>query len=59
VAIPDGAEADGQLQRLLSRAIAHAKWGDEGLYLTEVRRDPAIAEAAKLFDRAAALSGLR
>ncbi|MFN8575025.1 MAG: S41 family peptidase [Gemmatimonadaceae bacterium] len=59
VVIPDGPVADGQLQRLLRRSIAHAKWGDLGLYLTELRRDPAIAAAAALFDRAQALRGPR
>ncbi len=59
VEIPTGAESDTQLNTLLSRAVAHAKWGDEGMYLTELRRDPAIGEAARHFDRAAALSGIR
>jgi carboxyl-terminal processing protease len=59
VTIPGDTTADDQLQHLLARAIAHAKWGDEGLYLVEARRDPAIADAAKLLDRAAALHGVR
>ncbi|MFN8581329.1 MAG: S41 family peptidase [Gemmatimonadaceae bacterium] len=59
VTIPDGADTDAQLQRALARAIAHARWGDAGLYLLEARRDPAVAQAAAQFDRAAALSGVR
>lgn len=59
VTIPETADADNQLQRILSLAVAHARWGDEGLYLVVARRDPAVTQAAALFNRAAALRGVR
>ena len=59
VAIPGDVAADQQLQHSLARAIANAKWGEEAMYLLEARQDPAVAVAATLLGRAAALRGLQ
>ncbi len=53
VAIP--ADAGDQLQRLLVRSVALAKWGEEGLYRIAAASDPAVETAAKQFERATAI----
>src|SRR3989441_3204775 len=53
VAIP--ADAGDQLQRLLVRSVALAKWGEEGLYRIAGASDPAVETAAKQFERATAI----
>src|SRR6266700_4100825 len=53
VAIP--ADAGDQLQRLLVRSVALAKWGEEGLYRIAAASDPAVETAARQFDRATAI----
>jgi carboxyl-terminal processing protease len=51
--VPEGAEADAHLQRVLTRGIAHAKWGDAGYYRLVAVTDPQVREAAAQFPKAA------
>jgi carboxyl-terminal processing protease len=53
VVIP--ADPDDRLQRVLVRAVALAKWGEVGFYRVAAMSDPAVAAAAKQFDRATAI----
>lgn len=55
--VPDGAEADSQLQRWLSAALARAKLGESAYYRVLVRDDPWIQQSVRAFDRAALLRG--
>ncbi|HEY2375357.1 MAG TPA: S41 family peptidase [Gemmatimonadaceae bacterium] len=55
VMIPAGADADGQLQRMLARAVGRAKFGDAGYYRIAALVDPTVREAAQEFDRASAI----
>jgi carboxyl-terminal processing protease len=48
-------DADDALQRVLTRAVARAKWGREGFYRIVAVSDPAVATAAQQFDRASAI----
>jgi carboxyl-terminal processing protease len=52
VTIPTGPEADAQLERLLLRVVALAKWGDAGLYRVQAALDPEVLSARQAFDRA-------
>lgn len=54
--IPAGDEIDERLARLLALELAESKWGDAGYYRVRAARDPAVVEALKYFDRAAALA---
>jgi len=53
--VPDGPDADAHLQRILVRRVAAAKWGEAGYYRIDAVLDPAIKEAARALDAAAAL----
>ncbi|HET7565689.1 MAG TPA: S41 family peptidase [Gemmatimonadaceae bacterium] len=53
--VPDGAEADTLLERMLVGATARVKFGDAGYYRVSAVLDPAIANAARMFDRAQAI----
>jgi carboxyl-terminal processing protease len=55
--VPDGTEADAHLQRILTRGIARAKWGDAGFYRLVAVTDPQVREAAAQFPRAAQILG--
>jgi hypothetical protein len=48
-------DADERLGRMMLRQIAFAKWGEEGYYRLAAVLDPAVQEAARQFDRAAAI----
>lgn len=49
------ADADSLLQRVLVRAVALAKWGEEGYYRMVAVTDPEVAAALPQFSRAAAI----
>ncbi|MGH7568995.1 MAG: S41 family peptidase [Gemmatimonadales bacterium] len=53
VTIPS--EGDARLERMLLRRIALAKWGDEGYFRLAAVLDPAVKDAGRQFDRAAAI----
>jgi carboxyl-terminal processing protease len=53
VVIP--AEADSVLQRMLLRAVARARFGEEGYYRMAAVLDPVVRRAARQFDRASAI----
>ena len=55
VSIPAGADADAELQRMLIRAVARAKFGDPGYYRIGAIVDPRLRQAAQQFDRASAI----
>lgn len=55
VALPTGPEVDAQLQRVLTRALARAKFGDTGYYRVAALLDPTVRRAAQQFDRASAI----
>jgi carboxyl-terminal processing protease len=57
VVIPAGADADAVLQRVLSGAVAHAKWGDAGAYGVAAMLDPEVKAAVASFQRASSLLG--
>lgn len=57
VAIPEGAEVDARLQRVLVYGVAAVKWGEAGFYRVEAALDPEIAAAVREFPKAAALAG--
>lgn len=59
VPIPSDADADAALQGLLLRSIAYARWGSEGAYQVEARRDGAVREAIGSFSASALLQGPR
>ncbi|HEX4627989.1 MAG TPA: S41 family peptidase [Gemmatimonadales bacterium] len=46
-------DANDRLQRVLTRSVALAKWGEAGYYRIVAASDPAVATAAKQFDQAA------
>ncbi|MBL8987457.1 MAG: PDZ domain-containing protein [Gemmatimonadetes bacterium] len=48
-AIPDGAEADARLERLLLSRLVFAKWGEAGYYRLAAAVDPMVAEAVAAF----------
>jgi hypothetical protein len=54
-ALPTGPDADARLQRVLTRGIAYAKWGDAGFYRLVAVTDPQVREAAAQFGKAAAV----
>jgi carboxyl-terminal processing protease len=55
VAIPTGGDVDADLQRVLVRAVARAKFGDQGYYRVAAIVDPHVLQAAQQFDRASAI----
>jgi carboxyl-terminal processing protease len=59
VTIPPGPDADARLQDALVRRVAAAKWGDVGYYRVVAALDSEISEAARMFDRAAAILSAR
>ena len=50
------ADGDALLREMLATRIAHARWGTEGEYQVNARRDPAVKEAVAGFARALELS---
>lgn len=59
VTIPPGPDADARLQDALVLRVAAAKWGDVGYYRVVAALDSEISEAARMFDRAAAILSAR
>jgi carboxyl-terminal processing protease len=59
ITIPAGADADSWLQGALVLRVAAAKWGDAGYYRVMAALDSEIADAARTFDRAAAILSAR
>ncbi|MDQ3998285.1 MAG: S41 family peptidase, partial [Gemmatimonadota bacterium] len=59
ITIPTGPDADRWLQGALVLRVAAAKWGDAGYYRVLATLDSEIADAARTFDRAAALLSVR
>ena len=59
VTIPEGADVDAVLQRVLTRSVAAAKWGDAGAYGVAAKVDPEVGDAVRSFERATALLGPR
>ena len=57
VTIPTDGDADALLQRVLTRAVAAAKWGDAGEYGVSAKLDTEVTAALRSFDRAATLLG--
>ena len=55
VAIPAGDDVDVELQRMLTRALARAKFGESGYYRVAALLDPTVRRAAQQFDRASAI----
>ena len=55
VAIPVGGDVDTELQHVLTRALARAKFGDSGYYRVAALLDPTVRRAAQQFDRASAI----
>jgi carboxyl-terminal processing protease len=59
-ALPEGADADRAIERLLLREIAGTKWGAAGFYRVSVALDDQIGAAVREFERAGQiLSGSR
>jgi carboxyl-terminal processing protease len=55
VTLPAGDDVDAELQRVLTRALARAKFGDSGYYRIAAILDPTVRRAAQQFDRASAI----
>jgi carboxyl-terminal processing protease len=55
VGIPAGEDVDTELQHVLTRALARAKFGDSGYYRVAALLDPTVRRAAQQFDRASAI----
>jgi carboxyl-terminal processing protease len=55
VMIPRDTSAEAELGRVLSRAVANAKWGDTGYYRTAAVLDAAVRGAVMQFGMASAL----
>jgi carboxyl-terminal processing protease len=53
--IDAGAAADRLLQRVLTLALAEAKWGEAGYYRIAALMDPDVTASSALFDRAPAI----
>ena len=53
--LPAGEDVDAELQRVLTRALARAKFGDAGYYRIAAILDPTVRRAAQQFDRASAI----
>jgi carboxyl-terminal processing protease len=53
--IPAGSDIDAELQRVLVRAVARAKFGDQGYYRVAALVDALVRQAAQQFDRASAI----
>lgn len=49
VSIPESADDEKVLDRMLLQLIAFAKWGNAGLYQVDARLDPAVTEARAKF----------
>jgi carboxyl-terminal processing protease len=52
ITIPETAEADSTLQRVLLVAAARARFGDAGYYRVSAALDPEVQTARKAFDDA-------
>jgi carboxyl-terminal processing protease len=59
ITIPPGSDADAWLQGALVLRVAAAKWGDAGYYRVIAALDSEITDAARTFDRAAAILSAR
>jgi carboxyl-terminal processing protease len=57
VTVPSDIETDATLGRVLSVAVARAKWGDPGAYGVTASLDPEVRSAVGTFERAAAILG--
>lgn len=55
VTLPAGEDVDAELQRVLTRALARAKFGDSGYYRVAAILDPTVRRAAQQFDGASAI----
>jgi hypothetical protein len=55
VQVPGDAGSEAVLQRVLTTAVARAKWGDPGSYGALAFLDPEVSAAVGSFDRAAAI----
>ena len=55
VAIPTADDVDRELQHMLLRALARAKFGDSGYYRIAALADPMVRRAAQQFDGASAI----
>ena len=55
VTIPAEGDVDAELQRMLTRALARAKFGESGYYRVAALLDPTVRRAAQQFDRASAI----
>jgi carboxyl-terminal processing protease len=55
ISIPAASDVDDELQRVLVRAVARAKFGDQGYYRVAALVDPLVRQAAQQFDRASAI----
>lgn len=55
VSIPEGLTVDAELQRVLVRAVARAKFGDQGYYRVAALVDPLVRQAAEQFEHASAI----
>ena len=55
VTIPTGDDVDAELQRVLTRALARAKFGESGYYRVAAILDSTVRRAAQQFDRASAI----
>ncbi|HZI41534.1 MAG TPA: S41 family peptidase [Gemmatimonadaceae bacterium] len=55
VTIPTGDDVDRDLQHMLLRALARAKFGDSGYYRIAALVDPIVRRAAQQFDGASAI----
>lgn len=59
IAVPTDSASSERLNRSLVRAVAYAKWADEGLQLLSTRTDPEIRAAALAFEKVNEIIGNR
>ncbi len=50
--VPQGADAERLLRRVLVREVANAKWGPEGFYRVDAALDPQVRDAVAQFPKA-------
>jgi carboxyl-terminal processing protease len=55
--VPDGADVDARLQRMLVRVLASVKWGDAGYYRVAAVMDDQVKQAVQQFARAQEILG--
>ncbi|HEU0014558.1 MAG TPA: S41 family peptidase [Longimicrobium sp.] len=55
--VPEGAEADRALERMLVEDVAFTKWGEQGLYRVAAALDQQIQQAVAQFERAGQILG--